>query len=234
MSPRSFALTLSTFALILTACDQPKGAPRVADPATPPLAQAPAVAAAPAAPKPPRPPEPIVWDEATERFTLDGMVVKTAHLWRFDRSLEAFSSLGSRVQPAPGGGLQVIEDAPDAVLRSPQNLAIDGKRYNAVLVRLTRVQPSEKWDGSIFYTTKAHGEAAAFHTKPLRGANPVQGETTIMVYDMANLKKGGGDWTASTISGLRLDFDDSVGGGFLVHQIAVVSLPPAATLRPSQ
>lgn len=234
MSPRSFALTLSTFALILTACDQPKGAPRVDDPATPSLAPAPAVAAATAAPKPPRPPEPIVWDDATERFTLDGVVVKTAHLWRFDRSLDAFSSLGSRLQPAPGGGLHVIEDAPDAVLRTPQNLAIDGKRYNAVLVRLTRVQPSEKWDGSIFYTTKAHGEAAAFHTKPLRGANPVQGETTIMVYDMANLKKGGDDWTASIISGLRLDFDDSVGGGFLVHQIAVVSLPPAAMLRPSQ
>jgi hypothetical protein len=101
-------------------------------------------------------------------------------------------------------------------------------------VRLTRVRPSDKWDGSIFYTTAAHGEAGAFHTKPLRGANPVQGETTIMVYDMASLKKGGDDWTASTISGLRLDFDDSPGGAFLVHEIAVVSLPAAAILRPPQ
>lgn len=233
MSSRSFALTLLASALLLTACDQPKGAPRAADiPASPP-AQAPA-AAAPNAPLPPRPPEPIVWDEADDRFKLDGVVLKTAHLWRFDGSLEAFSSAGSSLQPVAGGGLQVIHQVPDAVLRSPQNLAIDGKRYNAVLVRLTRMRPSDKWDGSIFYTTKAHGETGAFHTKPLRGANPVQGETTLMVYDMANLKKGGGDWTASTILGLRLDFDDSVGGGFLVHQIAVVSLPPAATLRPSQ
>ena len=233
MSVRPVALTLSAFALFLTACDQPKGAPRVADTPAPSPAQAPA-GAAPNAPLPPRPPEPIVWDETGDRFTLDGVVLKTAHLWRFDGSLEAFSSAGSSLQPVAGGGLQVIHEVPDAVLRSPQNLAIDGKRYNAVLVRLTRVQPSEKWDGSIFYTTQTHGEAGAFHTKPLRGANPVQGETTIMVYDMANLKKGGGDWTASTILGLRLDFDDSAGGGFLVRQIAVVSLPVSAMLRPSQ
>jgi hypothetical protein len=232
VSLRPFLLTLSASALILTACDRPKGAPRVDE--TPPPAQTPAVAVAPAAALPPRPPEPIVWDEVSGRFTLDGMVLKTAHLWRFDGNLEAFSSVGSKLEPAPGGGLQVIEEAPDAVIRSAQNLAIEGKRYNAVLVRLTRVKPSDKWDGSIFYTTAAHGEAAAFHTKPLRGANPVQGETTIMVYDMANLKKGGADWTASTVSGLRLDFDDSAGGGFVVHEIAVVSLPAAAILRPPQ
>ncbi len=232
MSLRLFVLTLSALTLVLAACDQPKGASRAADTAAPSLVPAPApvVATAPAAPRPPRAPEPVVWDEAGERFTLDGMVLKTAHLWRFDGSLEAFSSLGARLQPVSGSGLQVIQDAPDAVLRSPQNLAIDGKRYNAVLVRLTRVQPSEKWDGSIFYTTQAHGESAGFHTKPLRGANPVQGETTIMVYDMTNLKRGGADWTASTISGLRLDFDDSVGGGFVVRQIAVVSLPATAIL----
>ena len=232
MSLRPSLLILSAAALILTACDRPKGAPRVDE--APAAAPAPVEAAPPPAPLPQRPSEPIVWDEASGRFTLDGMVLKTAHLWRFDGALEAFSSVGSKLAPAPGGGLQVTEEAPDSVIRSPQNLAIEGKRYNAVLVRLTRVRPSDKWDGSIFYTTAAHGEAAAFHTKPLRGANPVQGETTIMVYDMASLKKGGDDWTASTISGLRLDFDDSTGGAFLVHEIAVVSLPAAAILRPPQ
>lgn len=232
MSLRPSLLILSAAALILAACDRPKGAPRVDE--APVAAPAPVEATPPPAPLPQRPSEPIVWDEASGRFTLDGMVLKTAHLWRFDGALEAFSSAGSKLAPAPAGGLQVTEEAPDAVIRSPQNLGIEGKRYNAVLVRLTRVRPSDKWDGSIFYTTAAHGEAGAFHTKPLRGANPVQGETTIMVYDMASLKKGGDDWTASTISGLRLDFDDSPGGAFLVHEIAVVSLPAAAILRPPQ
>jgi hypothetical protein len=232
VSLRPSLLILSAAALILAACDRPKGAPRVDE--APVAAPAPVEATPPPAPLPQRPSEPIVWDEASGRFTLDGMVLKTAHLWRFDGALEAFSSAGSKLAPAPAGGLQVTEEAPDAVIRSPQNLGIEGKRYNAVLVRLTRVRPSDKWDGSIFYTTAAHGEAGAFHTKPLRGANPVQGETTIMVYDMASLKKGGDDWTASTISGLRLDFDDSPGGAFLVHEIAVVSLPAAAILRPPQ
>lgn len=231
MSLRLSYLILSAVALILIGCDRPKGAPRVdeAPAATPVPVETPA-----AAPLPPRPPEPIVWDEAGDRFTLDGMVLKTAHLWRFDGVLDGFSAAGSTITPAPGGGLQVAEEAPDSIIRSPQNLVIDGKRYNAVLVRLTRMKPSEKWDGSIFYTTAAHGEAGGFHTKPLRGANPVQGETTTMVYDMASLKKGGDDWSTSTIFGLRLDLDDTVGGVFVVHEIAVVSLPSAAILRPSQ
>jgi hypothetical protein len=162
------------------------------------------------------------------------MVLNTAQIWRFDGGVEGFASAGARLEPAPRAGLKVIEEAPDAAIRSPQNLAIEGKRYNAVLVRLQRTKFSDKWDGSIFYTTSAHGESAEFHTKPLRGANPVQGETTIMVYDMANLKKGGRDWSDSTISGLRLDLDDSAGGAFIIHQVAVVSLPSTSTLRPSQ
>ncbi len=229
MTTRFLLLTVALFGVLIAGCDRPKGAPPVKAAAEPA-----AVVALPVATLPSRPPEPIQWDEASGRFTLDGMVLKTAQIWRFDAIVEGFSSAGARLEPAPDGGLQIIEETPDAVIRSPQNLAIEGKRYNAVLVRLQRIKPSEKWDGSIFYTTPAHGEAAEFHTKPLRGANPVQGETTIMVYDMANLKKGEGDWTASTISGLRLDLDDSAGGAFIIHQVAVVSLPTTATLRPSQ
>lgn len=230
MTARSFLLAAAVCGFVLTGCDRPKGAPPLA-PEPAPVAVAPAT---PAAPLPPRPPEPIQWDEASGRFTLDGMVLKTVQLWRFDGGVEGFTAAGSLLEPAPNGGLKITEQALDPVVRSPQVLAIDGGRYNAVLVRLTRQKASAKWDGSLFYTTSAHGETADFHTKPLRGANPVQGETTIMVYDMANLKKGGGDWTLSSISGLRLDLDDSADGAFIVHQIAVVALPAAAALRPSQ
>lgn len=223
MSVRPAFLIVLSAGLFIAACDRPKGAPASAPvPAT-------VVNSAPALPvNPPRPPEPIVWDDVSGRFTMDGMVLKTAYLWRFDGGIDGFSAVGGNLEPAAGGGLRVIEQALDSVVRSPQTLSIDGARYNGVLIRLTREKASPKWDGSLFYTTSAHGEAAEFHAKPLRGANPGEGETTIMVYDMAELKKGGDDWVSSIITGLRVDLDDSAAGVFRVHQVAVVTLPLAA------
>ncbi|ALL14945.1 hypothetical protein [Caulobacter henricii] len=219
-------LAAAAACLVVSACDKPKGTPAE------PVAAAPVAEAA--RPAPVRPAEPVKWDEASGRFQVDGSALDTAHLWRFDGSTEGFVSAAARVEPAKGGGLRVVEQAIDAIVRSPQNLAIDGSRYNGVLVRLTREKEAAKWDGSLFFTTSAHGETAAFFGKPLRGADPVAGETTIMVYDMSKLRKGGGDWTASTINGLRLDLDDAPGGQFVIHQIAVVALPASATLRPPQ
>lgn len=226
MTARSILLCTAAASLILAACDKPKGAP--------PEPPAPVAVTEPGRPAPVRPAEPVKWDEASGRFTLDGVVLKTAHLWRFDGSLDGFSTAAADIQPAPGGGLRLVGLAIDPILRSPQNLAIEGSRYNGVLVRLTREKEAGKWDGALFYATAAHGETAGFFGKPLRGADPVAGETTVMVYDMANLRKGGGDWTASTIAGLRLDLDNQPGGQFVIHQIAVVALPASATLRPPQ
>lgn len=237
MKPHPLFLILAG-ALSLAACDRPKGAPAgypspvdlaTATGASPP----PAVVTvyAPATP-PEREPEPITWDPASSRFVLDGAVLNTAYLWRFDGGLDGFASVGSKISSDPGGGLRVEQQNVDSVLRSPQNLSIEGRRYNAVLVRLTREKPGAKWDGALFYKTAAHGEAAEFHSKPIRGANPVVGETTIMVYDMTRPKKGGDDWSASTISGLRLDLDDSADGMFLIRQIAVVSVPLPLPLPP--
>jgi hypothetical protein len=240
---RPIFLTLSAGVLLLGACDRPKGAPKGSPTATemaavPGGAVAPAVPAATtpveAAPPPQREAEPITWDQARERFTRDGLVLKTANLWRFDGGLDGFVSVGARITPVPSGGLHFQAQSADSVLRSPQSLAVEGRRFNAVLVRLTREKAGAKWDGSLFYTTAGHGEAAGFHAKPVRGANPAVGETTIMVYDMANPKKGGDDWVTSTISSLRLDLDDSADGVFVIHQIAVVSLPASADLRPAQ
>lgn len=225
MTVRSTLLLAAAACLAVSACDKPKGAPP--EPAA-------AIVSEPARPAPVRPAEPVKWDDTGGRFTVDGAVLKTAHLWRFDGTTEGFSSAAAQIEPANRGGLRVSEQAIDAILRSPQNLAIKGAQYNGVLVRLTREKEASKWDGSLFFTTAAHGESAGFFGKPLRGADPVAGETTIMVYDMANLRKGGGDWTASTITGLRLDLDDQPGGQFVIHQIAVVALPASATLRPSQ
>jgi len=200
-------------ALALTACDQPKPSPK-------------AEAEAPAAKvRPPRAPEPITWDPALKAFTLDGKTLKAASLWTFETGVDGFEGAGSTLTARPGGGLDVKGDLFDPIVRLPKDLSVKGAESNAVLVRITRNKDTQRWDGSLFWTKAAHGEAAGFATKPIRGADPAVGETTIMVYDLAQPKKGGDDWTRSTITGIRLDLDDTEGGEFTIHQVAIVSLP---------
>jgi hypothetical protein len=200
-------------ALALSACDQPK-------PAAKAEAEAPAAKV-----RPPRAPEPITWDPALKAFTLDGKTLKAASLWTFETGVDGFEGAGSTLSARPGGGLDVKGDLFDPIVRLPKDLSVKGAESNAVLVRITRNKDTERWDGSLFWTTAAHGEAAGFATKPIRGADPAVGETTIMVYDLAQPKKGGDDWTRSTITGIRLDLDDTEGGEFTIHQVAIVSLP---------
>jgi len=199
--------------LALSACDQPRPTGKSAsDAATEQV-------------RPPRDPEPIAWDTASNTFVLNGKPLKTAKLWTFETGTDGFEGSGSTLAARPGGGLDVTGAVFDPIVRSPKDLSVKGAETNAVLVRLTRNKGAGRWDGSLFWTTLEHGEAAGFATKPIRGENPAIGETTLMVYDLSNPKKGGDDWVKSVITGLRLDLDDDAGGAFTIHQIAIVSLP---------
>ncbi|MFM8374923.1 MAG: hypothetical protein ACKN9P_02535 [Phenylobacterium sp.] len=214
LRPTAFALA---GLLALSACDQPKPTPKTA-------AEVPAAKV-----RPPREPEPIAWDPAQKAFVLDGKPLKAAALWTFEAGTDGFEGAGSTLAARPGGGLDVKGDLFDPIVRLPKDLSVKGAGSNAVLVRITRNADTERWDGSLFWTTAAHGEAAGFATKPIRGADPAVGETTLMVYDLAQPKKGGDDWTQSVITGVRLDLDDSAGGAFTIHQVAIVSIPGGAT-----
>jgi hypothetical protein len=204
-------------ALALSACDQPK-------PAAKAEAEAPAAKV-----RPPRAPEPIAWDAAQKAFVLDGAPLKTLAQWTFEAGTDGFQGAGSTLAARPGGGLDVTGDLFDPIVRFPKDLSIKGSEANAVLVRITRNRDTERWDGSLFWATAAHGEAAGFATKPVRGADPAVGETTIMVYDLAKPRKGGDDWLKSVITGIRLDLDDSEGGAFTIQQVAIVNIPGGAT-----
>ena len=64
----------------------------------------------------------------------------------------------------------------------------------------------------------------------MAGADPGVNETVVLVYDMANPKRGGDDWTNSLIDQIRLDTDDAGGGAFTVHQVAVTENPGVQAL----
>jgi hypothetical protein len=172
----------------------------------------------------------VSWNDEAQRFEINGAPLKSGRLWTFDGSTEGFVATGGEVLPASPLGMDLRNAAGDSMLRSPRGLALDGSRYSLVLVRMTRTRAGAAWDGSIFYSTANHGEAGDYQAKPRDGADPAVNETVVLVYDMANLRAGGDDWTSSLIDQIRLDTDDEAGGGFVVHQIAVTENPGATAL----
>lgn len=222
------ALGLLIAGLLLAGCDEP----RTREPQRNPTPQpAPAASLPPASLSADQAVEragPFGWDASAEAFTWQGQPLKAGRLWTFDGSTDGFVMSGGEILPAENAGLRVAARAVDAALRSPSGLELDGARFNHVLVRLTRLRGAEVWDGSLHYSTAAHGESAEFMDKPPFGSQPQVNETVVLVFDMAQPLFGGKDWTTSLIDQIRIDLDDSEGGEFLIHQIAVTEAPPAA------
>jgi hypothetical protein len=218
---RPLAVLAAGSALALASCDQPK-------PAAPAAPEAPAGKV-----RPPRAPEPISWNPELKAFVLDGKPLATAALWTFESGPEGFQGSGAGLTPRTGGGLDVVGKVYDSILRSPADLAIKGADYNTVLVRISRGKETARWDGTLFWITESHGEKAGLETRPVRGADPAVGETTLMVYDLAKPQRGGDDWVKSTIKGLRLDLDDDAGGEFTLYQVAIVNVPGGVSPAPA-
>jgi len=219
MSRTLFLPILAIGATLLAACDGL--APAQDRPVVEPARVAPAAAASERS-------QSIRWNETAQQFELEGQPLRAAKLWTFDGSTDGFVVTGGEAGLTSGSGLSVVQDEADPILRSPSGLNVDGSVNTLVLVRLTRAAPGQAWSGAVHYTTLNHGESAAYMALPIQGADPAVNETTILVYDMANLKHGGADWTQSIIDQLRFDFEDSPGGEFLVRQVAIARRPQTA------
>ena len=228
-------------AALLSGCDNPRPREPQLNPRPQPadaLALPPAARSTEAAVERPGP---YAWDPDARAFTFQGQPLQSGRLWTFEGSTDGFVMAGGEVAPAETLGLRLAARAFDPALRSPSGLALDGAQFNHVLVRVTRLAPAADWDGALHYVTAAHPEAAAFMAKPFQGERPKVNETVILAYDMRSPTKGGDDWVSSLIESIRLDFDDAVGGEFLIHQIAITEPPrppspvsaPAPVLRPA-
>lgn len=167
---------------------------------------------------------PVAWDEADGRFEIGGRPLRVARQWNFDGSTEGFSAAGAEIVLTTGAGVRVTNTAADAQLRSPSALLVDGSQFDLVLVRLTRVREGALWDGSLYYSTPAHGEDQRYVGRARQGANPAVGETVVLVYDMARASDPA-DWAGSLVDRIRIDTDDAPGAVFLLRQVAVARRP---------
>ena len=170
-------------------------------------------------------PGPISWDAAKGAFVFNGQPLRAEKMWVFDGATDGFTMGNGEVAPADGAGLSVNELGADSSLRTPRGLNVDGHTRSLVIVRVTRVRPATPFDGSVYYTTAAHGETAAFHARPVAGKSPEVGETATLVFDMHRLSKGDLDWRGAIIDQVRIDLDDGPGGAFIVRQVAIALDP---------
>ncbi|MCR5879720.1 hypothetical protein [Phenylobacterium sp. J367] len=170
------------------------------------------------------------WDAAAGAFEIGGQRLRTARLWTFDGSTDGFTGQGSQIIPAAPQGLAV--SLADPTLRSPSGLAVPGKEFQLVLVRLTRTQAAAAngWSGNLYYTTPSHPEAADWFGLPLDNTDPKVGETVTFIYDMGRQLQGAPDWANSTIDQFRLDLEANAGGRFIIHQVAVAAAPAGSGL----
>jgi hypothetical protein len=168
---------------------------------------------------------PVTWDGGHTAFVQNGKPLRPAKLWRFAGSTDGFTVPGA-VSAASADGLTIENKLYGAFVRTPDNLALDGRRSTTILVRITRDKPGTQWDPIVYYTTTAHAETETFKAKLYRGHNPVVGETTVLVYDMRHLAAGGSDWVNSKIRQIRFQTDDQPGGAFTIRDIAITEPLP--------
>ncbi|MDP1616088.1 hypothetical protein [Phenylobacterium sp.] len=161
----------------------------------------------------------IRWRDDLRQFEGPGLLV--VHSWNFANGLHGFMADGGELRHQPGVGAELISQSGDPKLRSPSGLGLSGASANLILVRLMRTSAAGPWDGALYYATDEHGESAAYMARPIETWPPETAFPVTLVYDMANLARGGDDWTSSRISQLRLDTEAAPDGAVLIAQIAL-------------
>ena len=124
---------------------------------------------------------------------------------------------------ASAAGAILAQTGADPKARSAAGQTIVGgvQRYIQVDVERIALRTGGAWQGIVFYTTAGHAEAGAF-MKTFPELENVVGARRLYQIDMWNLTAGGNDWKESTITRVRLDFDDGgSGGAFLIHSIII-------------
>jgi hypothetical protein len=160
-----------------------------------------------------------------------GIDPATGGLWNFDTGAEGWTPANSTLSMASPGVLRQTSTSGDPSIKV-DGLSINGALYTKVRASITRRAgaPATDWDGLLFYATSAHGFTANYY-KAIPNPNLAVGESKVVEFDMAALTAGGSDWTASTITSLRLDIGLSGSGVFDFEWIVVGRVSPAASSR---
>lgn len=113
----------------------------------------------------------------------------------------AYSGLSSF--SASSGILSVVSSGVDPNFE--RSVSIAGASYPKLRARLRCLTQDATWDGTIFYQTAGHGYSASYYKTIPQPPGWASGDWLVAEWDLTALTAGGSDWTASTITALRMD-----------------------------
>lgn len=143
----------------------------------------------------------------------------TGYLEFFNGTLAGWTGANNTMTPELGG-MVVTATATDPIIRKT-GLSFSGNTNRYVTLEVTRLAEGATWEGAILYTTSGHGESSSFFkTFAATDLFPV-GQRVMITADMHALTAGGADWSGGTITGLRIDLDQTGVGSFKVHAVRV-------------
>lgn len=138
----------------------------------------------------------------------------------FNNGLNGWTTQGATATVADSK-LSLVSTTNDTAI-SKTGLSITGTTYRTVVARVRKIAGTS-WQGDVYYSTAGHGFGTAGPTFYKRVAEPVwdAGGWAIIEWDMASLTNGGTDWTANTITGVRIDLGNSATDSYQIDWIAV-------------
>lgn len=142
--------------------------------------------------------------------------------WQFIASAQNWTATAATIT-ANATTITLTATAADPQLRRTLP-AESGIKYRYVVARLRRLVAGA-WEGSVQYTTPAHGEAAGFIKTVAEPVEWATGAWVNVVWDMHALTVGGTDWLDSFITGLRFDFSSATAASVEIDWIALSPYP---------
>lgn len=122
-----------------------------------------------------------------------------AYTWAFNGTTESWTTNAATLT-AFSYDMEVAETGAGAYITSPA-ISVVGATYALIYLKLDK-KAGTGWTGKVQYQTAAHGYSDSHHKI---FAQPTWDATyKVLALDMTTLTAGGGDWEASTITGIRI------------------------------
>lgn len=144
-----------------------------------------------------------------------------AQNWVFANTDNSFTATQATITTATSH-IIFTETNTDPILLSPSGLTIDGSIYYIIEIDVKRItdRTGGSFDGRVLYTTGGHGFSASYY----KSFDDISlNERRTIRLDMSDLTAGGDDWITSTITQIRIDFDNATDGEFEIYSIKVRS-----------
>lgn len=142
--------------------------------------------------------------------------------WYFDADVQGWSATGGTLAWV-AGWIRLTSTGADPQL-SKSGLSITGTQYASLKLRVKRIAGSG-WDGDAYYSTAGHGFSGTYK-KALADPSLAVGDSAIINWDFSDIA----DWTASTITGLRVDLGSTSADVFDIDWIAIGREAPGASV----